>query len=922
MLPARPPWWMIIVAVSFIGLHVLIPYLVIWGPADPEGLEAAFESGAMWIRAVAPASSSAQAGLRTGDRVLSVSSQAIRDTGDWSAVLANRQVGQPQVWTVLRGGERLELEITPARATLRNRLFYGYVVIIALAFSCFVLGLFIAFRRPGDTVARFGAWFITTASVGFGLPNGWAVPWRQLPIAAQALLWLPEISRFVIEGIFLSFFAVFPCRLFRSRWPWIVIWVPVLATLPSRISRFYSVIYRPGQAAPVPGWLTQVTYMRTMVYLAAAVAMLWIAYRKLADPNAKRRVRVLMAGTAISLTAAIPVVWYFNSYGYGLSSWRTIVVVLIISATLACPLAFAYAILRHRVLDIQVIIRQGLQYALARGAVLGVVPVLGALLVLDLAVNRQEPLVRILQARGWVYAALGGVALVAYWRRRPWLESLDRRFFRERYNAQRLLREVADEIRGVGPLESAAPRVVARIESALHPEFVSLMLRQPDEPSYRLLASAPAGQALPPFPAESKIVALARVLGKPVETLLADSGWLNRRLPPEEIDAVRRARIDLLVPVPSTPGGPDALLVLGIKRSEEPYTREDQELLEAIAASLGLRLGQAAAPVERSTGKFEECPRCGACYDTGAALCAQESVRLTPVHMPRTLAGRYHLERRLGRGGMGAVYEATDSALERRVAVKVIREDRLGSAEAARRFRQEARTAAGFTHSNVVTVYDYGVEADTRAFLVMELLEGATLRDELRARRRLTPERAVEIFRSVCGAVDAAHRQQLIHRDLKPENIFLSRSPDAKIETVKVLDFGIAKFLPSGEEETETQTLVETGAGILVGTPGYLSPEQLLGERPAVSWDLWALAVVAYEVLTGALPFLSSGVDKWRESVLAGSHTPLTEYLPHAPAAWDEFFDRMLSTDRSRRAHSADEFFRCLQQALGATSVT
>jgi serine/threonine-protein kinase len=729
-------------------------------------------------------------------------------------------------------------------------------------------------------------------------------------------LWIPEISRFVIEGIFLSFFAVFPCRLFRARWPWFVIWVPVLATLPWRISEFYSKIYRPRLASPVAGWLPQIINLRAMVYLAAGVMMLVVAYRRLANLNEKRRVRVLMVGTAISLVTAIPVVWYFNSVGYWLKPWVSMVIGLLIPATLACPLAFAYAILRHRVLDIQVIIRQSLRYALARGAVLGVVPVLGGILVLDLAVNREEPLAHILQARGWVYAALGGLALLAYWRRQPWLEALDRRFFRERYNAQRLLREVAGEIREGGGLDRVSPRVVARIESALHPEFASLMVREPGEPSYRALASVPAGQAPAPLPADSKIIALARVLGKPLETLLADSGWLDQRLPHEEIDSVRRARIDLLVPVASAPGCPEALLVLGIKRSEEPYTREDQELLEAIAASLGLRLDQMAIPAEHSTGTFEECPQCGTCYDTGVARCAQESTRLVPIHMPRTLAGRYRLERRRGRGGMGSVYEATDSALERRVAVKVIREDRLGGPEVAQRFHREARAAAAFAHPNVVTVYDYGVEAGTRAFLVMELLEGATLREELKSRKRLAASRAVEIFRGVCSAVEAAHRRQLIHRDLKPENIFLARSGDGGSEVVKVLDFGIAKFLPASEDEAETQTLAETDAGVLVGTPGYMSPEQLLGERPAVSWDLWALAVTVYETLTGSLTFPVASRDKWRQLVLAGERTPLSEHLTEPPAPWEEFFARSLAADRTRRPQSAAEFFRQLEQAL------
>ena len=126
------------------------------------------------------------------------------------------------------------------------------------------------------------------------------------------------------------------------------------------------------------------------------------------------------------------------------------------------------------------------------------------------------------------------------------------------------------------------------------------------------------------------------------------------------------------------------------------------------------------------------------------------------------------------------MYEATDSALERRVALKVIREDRLGNPGAAQRFQREARAVAGFPHPNVVTVHDYGIESGTRAFLVMELLEGSTLREELRARRRLEAARVVQIFRGLCDAVEAAHARQLIHRDLKPENIYLARGVSAR----------------------------------------------------------------------------------------------------------------------------------------------
>jgi len=206
----------------------------------------------------------------------------------------------------------------------------------------------------------------------------------------------------------------------------------------------------------------------------------------------------------------------------------------------------------------------------------------------------------------------------------------------------------------------------------------------------------------------------------------------------------------------------------------------------AVAASLALLFerSEATIPARASQG-FEECPQCGVCYDAGTRYCAKEGAALTPVYIPRLLAGRYRLERRLGRGGMGTVYEATDGALGRRVAVKLIREDLVGKPDAAQRFRREAQVAASFAHPNVVTVFDFGL-AGSHAFLVMELLEGTTLREEIRSHGRLMPLRTVEIMRGVCAAVEAAHQRRLIHRDLMPENVFLVRAQTGEITVTEV----------------------------------------------------------------------------------------------------------------------------------------
>ena len=178
-----------------------------------------------------------------------------------------------------------------------------------------------------------------------------------------------------------------------------------------------------------------------------------------------------------------------------------------------------------------------------------------------------------------------------------------------------------------------------------------------------------------------------------------------------------------------------ALLVLGPRRSEEPYNEEDLDLLVTIAHALGLLLERPAA--DAAPAGLAECESCGRCFDSTTGVCAHDSQRLTPVRGPRVLNGRYRLDRRLGRGGMGAVYAAVDEALERPVAVKLIRDDLVGSVDLNARFRREARAAAGFAHPHVVRVYDFGVDREARAFLVMELLEGQTLRQRLAPRAPL-----------------------------------------------------------------------------------------------------------------------------------------------------------------------------------------
>jgi serine/threonine-protein kinase len=419
--------------------------------------------------------------------------------------------------------------------------------------------------------------------------------------------------------------------------------------------------------------------------------------------------------------------------------------------------------------------------------------------------------------------------------------------------------------------------------------------------------------------AASKVFALMRLLGKPIEIPLDDNKWLSQQLPRQEINFFRRARIELLAPVVVAQEDVRAVLALGHKLSEEPYSGEDRELLHAVAASLALLLERSESSV-RASSRAQECPACGNCYESNLSRCPRDGETLVKAGWPRLLADRYRLERRIGSGGMGTVYRATDLVLERRVAAKLVREHLLSDPQALRRFRREAQSLARFTHPGVVAVYDFGVVAGSCPFLIMELLGGTTLRKLMQSQGRLVPSRTIDIMGSVCAAVAAAHEHHLIHRDLKPENVFLTS--DGAREIPKILDFGVAKVLDitNTPDELASRPAGSTQTGTIAGTLSYMAPEQLAGGAAQLSWDIWALAVMVYEMLTGAHPFQNDAEQVWRNVLLGKSATPIHTYLPEAPSTCQDFFSRALAQDPAQRPGSALMLFSELEQVFEAHS--
>jgi len=220
----------------------------------------------------------------------------------------------------------------------------------------------------------------------------------------------------------------------------------------------------------------------------------------------------------------------------------------------------------------------------------------------------------------------------------------------------------------------------------------------------------------------------------------------------------------------------------------------------------------------------------------------------------RVIAGRLRIERLLGVGAMGKVYRAEHLALSQPVAVKVLHRHLMGDESLARRFQREAKSAFALRHPNSISIHDFGVTEDGILYIAMELLDGRSLHDVLAGAGPLPPERIERILSQVCLALDAAHFQKIVHRDLKPENIMVEdRRGDP--DFVKVCDFGIAKVIdPQGDDREASITM----AGMVCGTPEYMSPEQARGDLLDGRSDLYSLGVILYQMVTGRLPFTAN----------------------------------------------------------------
>jgi serine/threonine protein kinase/ketosteroid isomerase-like protein len=312
------------------------------------------------------------------------------------------------------------------------------------------------------------------------------------------------------------------------------------------------------------------------------------------------------------------------------------------------------------------------------------------------------------------------------------------------------------------------------------------------------------------------------------------------------------------------------------------------------------------------------CPVCRYCYEDEATACARGHGVLVPSrHGTRLIADKYRLERLLGRGGMGAVYAGVHVELDRPTAIKLLLPDLLWDGQALERFRREARAAARLNHPNIVDTYDYGLLPTGEAYIVMELVEGQTLREYMDAAHALPLEEAAHVARQIAEGIDVAHHGGIVHRDLKPSNIILARDHRGRT-LVKVVDFGIAKLK---EFSTTGGVGGVTNTGAIVGTPRYMSPEQCAGSEVDARSDIYSLAVILFEMLAGRPPFDAPSATALALKQVQEPPPPLRTLRAEVPDGLAELVMHALAKDPARRPQTAGEMARTLaafEQAPGA----
>ena len=694
-----------------------------------------------------------------------------------------------------------------------------------------------------------------------------------------------------------------------------------------------------------PAWLSTVGREQPgywVVWILVMLAALALAVRntRSAPIEERRRARLFAAGLVFGLAPmAIDVLLEMLVPPFGrmmsapgmreLSGW------IVYPPFLSLPFTTAYAVMVNEALTVNLVVRRALSYALARATLLGLMCVPIAMLAWFLYDHRSIPISTLLQGpRPFVLLTLVGATAALLPLRRRLMNVLDRRFFREQYDSRRILGGLIDRSRNASTVSALYELLATEIDRALHVDGVSLLLV--DETQRQLVPVGPAGR---PLPSGAAIVLLLTGSEDPLDVGLTDPHGPLHRLPESERRWLTDCGFRLLVPIGGASGGTlVGAIGLGAKRSELPFSVEDRWLLTAIASSSSVVLDNLRLRTPRaglsSSGGFDgqhgaaeegllpaaECLRC-LLVQSGGHTCPACGAPLERAPLPHLLRGTFRVDRRIGAGGMGVVYLAVDLNLGRRVAIKTLP---AVTPDYAHRMRREARAMGTLHHEHLATIF--GLEFwDGRPLLVVEYFEAGMLHERLH-RGPLPVRTALQIGIGLAKGLEHVHTAGILHRDIKPSNIGFTSSG-----TPKLLDFGLAKFAspePSGGEGPSDNMSLRTthsgtklwgdaslAGGRMIGTPLYFSPETVALEPADEAVDLWALAMVLYECVTGTHPMKSDSMGETLRRITRAQVPDVRELRPDCPEALGAFFSSALHRHRRQRPQSALDFRLFLERA-------
>ncbi|HYC61138.1 MAG TPA: protein kinase [Thermoanaerobaculia bacterium] len=915
-------WAQVVVAALFVVLNFTSQVTRPWSGFD-------YSRVSKLVTIVAPGSPAERAGVQVADRIVTWNGHAV---GPDIGPLYFARAGEPLPLVIERDGVTRELTVTPitAEAMRRDQLGRGgtdtlLAITGYLHFPVHVwflgVSVMLLLLRPQDKDARLAALSLAYWAGGafmFRLP-GFGTLLEQLPEGLR--LPLMFVDAVLVAGFFainLQFALRFPAdRTVRAR-PWEVL--PYVVGLPIFIETLAHGLRRlRGDVRPANlPWADAYSVVGGLMLVASLVGLA-VRFSRMKDANARRRLQLIFL-SLLPGSAAFVLSYVVSILRLG-PQWDAAMRLLHNPAIIAGSAIFAYAVVRHRLFNVRVLVRRSLQYALARSTLL----VLMSLPVIGLAgflwIHRGDSLATLLTGTPAIYVLLILPLLMVIRYRKRLLEALDRRFFREQYDARHLLLHVVSIIRGGSDMLALSRAALDEIDRALHPKHISLWQVDPDGAALHRGFSRENEVSVEPLSATGTLASLLSTDDDPLDVFSRHTRAVLQRLPEPEREWLSTTRAALLVPL-LIEKRLVGLMVLGERKSEEPYSSEDRELLRTLGAQLALTLdytrlkqspslvwspSTSSAPIHlHLSDVLQLCPRCGRCYAPDETKCEADDVTLVPESgVPRVIEDKYVVTRLLGRGGMGSVYLATQKRLNRPVAIKVLLSHLVGSASMRTRFEREARIVARLRHPAIVTIHDFGVLPSGHAYLVMEHLDGETLRKTIMSGPQ-SLENTLALLRPVGDAVDAAHRAGVIHRDLKPENIMIVTDHDGRA-TPRVLDFGLAKMTgPIGENEA-TQVQSGQSAGV-VGTLMYMAPEVLSGHVADAKADQYSLGIIAYELLAGEHPL---GLATDLASVVRGhTEVPMVPIRERArvPREMGDAIDRALSKKPGDRFATVGEF--------------